>query len=567
MKVNSAEHKRVFVLFIVFSLWVLFICVWLVKLQIFDYSKNVNRIEAQSNRTFTMSAKRGTIYDRNGEVMAISVKAKSAFINNKNNLQSIHLLKKAATRVRFTRTELKRIKARIRKGEKFVWLKRKLSETEYAFLAKLKERKENSEMLDFLEEYKRVYPQKSTACHILGGVGIDEQGLYGIEYSMEKTIKGHGGKARVLRDARRKIFDLTYITEPEPGKDVHLTIDASIQFFVEKELKKTVQQYKARGGTVIVMDAREGEVLAMANYPIYEPARVKYTSRHLMRNRAISSVYHPGSTFKVILASIALEKNVCYPQQEFNCYNGVYKIKGETIYDVHHYSKLTFEGVIINSSNIGAARIGEKLGKARYFEGINMFGFGRPMGLRLPAEERGLLHPVNTWSGVSVAYLAHGYEIAVTAMQMTRAFNTLASGGYLLTPSIVKKIDGVFTEKKERTRILSPGTVHRMRSIMTEVVANGTGKKTRIEGLRIAGKTGTTKKISRDKTRRKYIASFGGFFPAENPKITMFVVIDEPKGLFYGGDVAAPLYKSIAERLAIYLKVFPELDKRNEIRI
>ncbi|MCP4215147.1 MAG: penicillin-binding protein 2, partial [bacterium] len=402
MKINSREHKRVFIIFIGLCVWGLVICGALVRLQVFQYGKNVERVRAQSNRTISLNPKRGTIFDSRGEVMAISVKAKSAFLNNKNILQSADLFKSIRRSISLTYKQIKGIKKRIRRGDKFIWIKRKLSDKEYEALAKIKKTNKSVSALDFLEEFKRVYPQKGTACHILGGVGVDEQGLYGIEYSLDDAICGKPGTARVLRDARRKIFNLKYISRPVAGKDVYLTTDSSIQFFVEKELEKTVTKFNAKGGSVIVMDSHDGSILAMANYPSYQPEMLRKTPAKQLKNQAISFLYHPGSTFKIVLASIALERNVCSPQQVFNCYNGRYKIRDRIITDVHSYDTLTFEGIIIHSSNIGAAGIGEKLGKTKYFSGIRNFGFGRRMGIRLPAEEKGILNPINRWSGVSV---------------------------------------------------------------------------------------------------------------------------------------------------------------------
>jgi len=567
MKINSSERNRVFFLFIVFSLWIVFICFSLVRIQVFNYSKNVSKVRAQSNRIFTMNPKRGTIYDSKGEVLAISVKAKSAFLSNKNSVHSLALFKSIRRRIRLPWRRIKDIEKRIRSGDRFIWIKRKLSEQEYGRLNKIKESNKSKSVLDFIEEFKRVYPQKAAACHILGGVGVDEQGLYGIEYTMDSSIRGKGGKARVLLDARRKVFNLEYLTEPVPGKDIYLTIDSSIQFFVEKELKKAVRKYKAKGGAVIVMDSRDGAILAMAGYPTYMPDRVQFTKYQLIKNRAISFLYHPGSTFKIVLASIALERDICSPRDEFNCYNGIYKIKDQKITDERPYKKLSFKGIIVYSSNIGAAKIAERVGKSRYYEGIKKFRFGRRIGIRLPAEEKGIFKPLNKWTGVSLQFLADGYEIAVTPLQMARAFNVIASGGYVMEPYLLKKVEGQFLKQDSKVKILTSGTAHRMSSIMTEVVNVGTGKKTRIAGIKIAGKTGTTKKIRENKNRKDYVSSFGGFYPAGSPRVTVFVLIDEPKGLCYGGDVAAPLFKSIAEKLLIYLKIFPDSKKRNEIRI
>ncbi|UCH94001.1 MAG: penicillin-binding protein 2 [Candidatus Aminicenantes bacterium] len=568
MKINSGERKRVFVIFIFFCLWVLLIGAWLVKNQVFDYGKNLAKVRAQSNRTFILHSKRGTIYDSSGEVLAISVKAKSAFLSSKDKADSLRLFNRILrSRIHLTANEKQDIKKRIKEGDKFIWIKRKLSDREYEILKKIKSPGKTQSSLDFIEEYKRIYPQAATACHILGGVGIDEQGLWGIEYSLNRTIRGKDCKVKVVQDARQKAFKLQYLTKPVDGKNIYLTIDSSIQFFVEKELEATIKKYKAQSGTVIVMDTRDGAILAMAGYPNFDPSDIKYTSPGVIKNKAISFLYHPGSTFKIILASTALEKNLCSPQHTFKCYNGIYKVKDREVIDDHPYNRLTFEEIIIYSSNIGAAKIGERLGRASYFGGIKSFGFGTRTGVRLPGEERGILNPLKKWTGVSVAFLAHGYEIAVTPIQMIRAFNVIASGGYLLEPYIVKGIDGVVLKRAGKKKILSPGTVLRMVAIMEEVVNRGTGKTTRIEGMTIAGKTGTTKKLEKSKAKIKYVSSFGGFFPSRHPRVTMFVIIDEPRDQYYGADVAAPLFKSIAERLLIYLKIFPELDKTNEIKL
>jgi len=574
MKITSGERKRVLILFIFLSIWTLVISAALVKTQVVDYSKHVSKIRKQTNRILSLHAKRGTIYDCRGEVLAISIKAKSAFINNENKQESLKLLYQINKKIKFRSNSRKNskeyysIKKRIKAGKNFIWIKRQLTDHEYDALKSIKKPANTRTDLSFIDEYKRIYPQQSTASHILGGVGVDEQGLAGIEYGLDTLIKGKGSKVEVLLDARKKSFKREYIKPPEPGKDIYLTIDAGIQFLVERELQEAVRVNRARGGAVVVMNSSTGSLLAMASCPYYHPDKLRDTSFKTQKNKAISFLYNPGSTFKVVLGATALESNACYPQQIFNCYNGVYKIMNETIYDEHPADRLSFEDIIIHSSNIGAARIGARLGKVSYYNGITRFGFGQRTGIRLPGDETGILRPVKEWSGVSVAYLSHGYEIMVTPLQMARAFNVLANNGFLLQPTVVKSIEGVRLNKEKPVRILSNSTCKRMTSIMTKVTEIGTGKKTRIEGIEIAGKTGTTKKMkSKTRGNNYYVSSFGGFFPAEKPLITMFVVIDEPRGSFYGGDVAAPLFKTIAQRLMIYLNIFPELDKTNEIRL
>lgn len=569
MKVNNSERNRAIVVFGGIFLWLLIVIFSLMRIQVFEYRKNVERVQAQTNRVFDISPKRGTIFDRKGEILAISVKSKSAFLSNRDEAQSLALFRAIRRQIELSPAEAGQISRRISGGDKFIWIKRRMNETETLALESLRKNQDEKDVskLDFIEEYRREYPHGATACHILGGVGLDEQGLSGVEYGMEKVIRGKGGKGRVLQDARRKAFQLDYIVDPVPGQDIYLTIDASIQFFIESELKKTVKELSAQSGTVVVLDARDGAVLAMASCPTFRPDNIsRIPNREVLKNKAISDIYHPGSTFKVILASVALEHNRCSPMQEFFCHNGAYKIRSETIYDVHPYGTLTFEGILVHSSNIGAARIGDRVGRELLFQGMKTFGFGKPTGVDLPGEQKGILHDLKKWSGVSLAFLSHGYEIGVTPLQMARAYNVLASGGYLLQPFIIQKVEENFTSPAAKVRILNVATVKRMAAIMEEVVVSGTGKSAGIEGVKTAGKTGTTKIISAARERR-YISSFGGFFPAENPRVTVFVVIEEPKGKYYGGDVAAPLFKSIGDRLVIYLKIFPGLDEKNEIRI
>lgn len=564
MKINNGERNRVFILFLILCVWILFIGATLIKVQVVDYGKNISRIHAQTERIVELNSRRGTIYDCNGEVMAISIKAYSAFLNNKNNLHSHRLITdmiKAGV-LPLDSKEKKLIRKRIDKAEKFIWLKRKLTDLQYQALKNFKPIEPCESNVEFLDEYRRVYPQKSLASHILGAVGIDEQGLYGIEYAYDSILKGKVSKMRIEQDARKKAFDFQYIQEPEDGKDIYLTIDSSIQFFVEKELSATMQKFEARGGAVIAMDSRTGSILAMASYPGFDPDKLNDARKIDIRNKAVSMVYHPGSTFKIIVTSVALEDNLCSPEQMFNCEGGVYNFKNLTIYDEHKYGALSFEDIVVHSSNIGAAKIGERMGKKRLYDGIRLFQFGDKVGINLPDEEAGIVHPMKNWSAVSVDFLAYGYEIGVTPLQMIRAFNVIASGGYLMKPYLVKETpqDTPFVNQKKK--ILSPGTVQRMVSIMTQVVERGTGKNSRVDGVTIAAKTGTTKKISRNKDSLKYISSFGGFFPASDPRITMFVVIDEPKGQFYGGDVAAPLFKAISEKIMVHLGVYPEKEEK-----
>lgn len=567
MALNRMERSRGLVVFYIILVWGLFLTVMLVKVQIVDYSHNILKVRSQSKRIFDSHPKRGTIYDRNGQILAISVEAYSAFFSNRNPEQTMQLFEKVNRVLHLKSSERKEVWHRIRNGDRFIWIKRKLTTEEHRKLAELQEKEKAADVLGFWKEHKRIYPQGETAAHILGGVGIDEQGLEGIEFALDREIKGQGGQMEALLDARKQVFRFEYIKQPVPGKDVYLTIDTAIQFFVERALNQAVETLSAKGGSVVVMDSRNGELLAMASAPGYHPARLASESRNRIKNRAVSLLYDPGSTFKLVTASAALEENVCYPQQVFDCANGEMRYRGEVITDHKPFSNLTFEEVLIYSSNIGAAKIALKLGRDKFYHAISAFGFGQKTGLPLPAEERGLLHPVKRWSDVSTAFLAFGYEILVTPIQMTQAFNVLASGGCLLPPRLVLRVGNGRLFAGDTFRVISDSTCSRMVSILQEVVTKGTGKKADIAGLEVAGKTGTAKKVVNGKYSRSYMSSFGGFFPAPDPRVTIYVVVDEPQDIYYGGDVAAPLFREIAESVMVYMKIFPKQNRGEEIRL
>lgn len=569
MKLNRNERSRTFILFVFILFWVGGVVTALVKHQILEYDKNINRVKAHSSKVSEVHSKRGTIYDRNGEVLAMSVMSHTAYLSNLNKKESLKVLGYMKKTLGLTYKKLIRLRKRVKRGQRIILVERKIDDDRYKKLLTYNKSLKDGSSLFFVEEYKREYPQGHLASHVLGGVNSAEVGAYGVEFGAEKYVKGKDGKVQLLLDARRKVYELQYIKKPVKGRDVWLTIDSAIQFFVEKELMDTVKKYNAKGGSVVVMDSRNGELLAMASYPNYDPARLRYlkSSSEALRNRAVSFVYEPGSTFKIILAASALKNQICYPQQIFDCMNGKFKYKDRTIYDDHVYKALSFEDIFVHSSNVGSAQIGIRLGKKRYYKAIREFGFGSKTGVMLSGEERGLLRPTSTWSSVAIAYIAHGYGLSVTPLQMTRAFNVVASGGVLHNPRLVSRIGEHEENPNKPVKIINQGTQSRLVSIMKEVVNRGTGKKTFIPGMEVAGKTGTAKKVVNRKYRRVYVASFGGFFPASNPRVTIFAVIDEPKGKKYGGDVAAPLFKTIAEKLAIYLRIYPELDSRTDIRI
>ena len=560
------QKKRGVHLLVMLLAWGVVVMVHLVRLQIVDHERYRREIQRQTERIRQAESRRGTIRDQGGEVLAISVAAKSVGISAQNRQAGLELLNRISGVLDLGTGELRAIRRRLMRGDGFVWVKRKIALREAELLASMNnEVKGASLALD--DDYRRIYPQGRSACHVLGGVGIDEQGLCGVEYALDKAVRGRGYQVRTLSDARHRVFDMTYLQEPQKGEDVSLTLDLSIQHVVETALARTVKAYSARGGSVVVMDVRTGAILALANVPDYHPADLSGTPAWKLKNRAVSFLYDPGSTFKVLVGAAALEHNVCTPQQVFDCHNGVMMVADRRIVDVHPFHELSFENVLIQSSNVGAASIGMRLGRERFYGMVRQMGFGRRVGLALTGEEAGLVNPPERWSEVSLAFMSYGYELLVTPMQMARAYNVIASGGYLMHPYLVSGVGGERTVCPQPRRVLSKSVCDRMAAIMTEVVRQGTGQQCRIPGMDVAGKTGTAKKVVGGRYQKVYVSSFGGFFPAQNPRITMFVVIDEPSGKYYGGDVAAPLFREITEKLLIYLRLFPDLDLHNEVRL
>lgn len=566
MKINRGERRRVIIVFFSFMAWVILILGVLVKLQVFNYGKYTQKIRNQTNRIFSLHPKRGTIYDKHGDILAISILSKSAFISNKEKVESEKLYGKLVKQISLSYNERLDIRKRISAGKHFIWIKRKLSDREFKKVENINVNGFRSKV-GFIDEYKRIYPQKKVASHILGGVGIDEQGLSGLEFSLDSIIMGKGGKVDAQIDARSQIFSLEYLESEIPGKNLHLTIDLPVQYFVEKKLEEVVKKHSAKGGSVIVMNSKDGSLIAMASYPGYNPSGIRYTKQSVLKNNALSFLYYPGSTFKIILASTALENKVCDINYKFNCYNGEYSMNDLKIQDVHPYGVLSFRDIIVYSSNIGAAQIGMRLGNKRYYNFVKKFGLGDELSIRLPAAEKGIVNPLRRWNRYSSAYVAHGYEIYVTPLQMIRALNVIASGGYLVEPKILKSIDGVLFSNSRPKQIITENTADKVTDIMVDVVDVGTGKKAGLDDLKVAGKTGTAKKYKMGKFRKLYVASFGGFFPIDDPEITIFVVIDEPKGLFYGGDVAAPLFKEISKRVIMNLNIGSGDQKLSGVRI
>jgi cell division protein FtsI (penicillin-binding protein 3) len=437
-------------------------------------------------------------------------------------------------------------------------LARKLNPDKSAAIKKL-----NIKGLGFLKETKRIYPNSYLASHVIGFSGMDNVGLEGVERDYNRYLKGIGGWAIFLRDARQKKLDIwEKMVLPVDGNDLVLTIDEVIQYIAERELDKAFKDFHAKGATIIVMDPHTGRILALANRPTYDLNEHSETSKDSMRNRAICDLLEPGSVFKIVTASAALEEKKASEEDVFFCENGSYKAGGRILHDHRPHGLLTFRQVIEESSNIGTVKIAQLLGADKLYHYIKAFGFGSKLGIDISGEISGMLSPPRTWSKTSITSIPIGQGVAVTALQLASAISVIANGGQLMKPYIVDSIrdsQGHLIKENKPALIhkaISVDTAMRIKKILTGVVEEGTGKLAKVSGFSAAGKTGTAQKLEPNGTysHTKYVASFIGFSPAEDPILTIVVVIDEPHPYYFGGVVAAPVFQKVASDAIRYIK-------------
>jgi len=556
-KPKESFPARIFVLCSFFLVWSVLLISRFVHLQIFQYVDLSAKAERQQSRSFEISPQRGTIYDRRGRELAVSVNVDSVYA-----IASEIADKRRAADMIAQALGLKQqtILAKLKATRGFLWLKRKI---DYAEAAKVKAL--GLRGVYFEKESKRFYPNRELAAHVLGYVGMDDEGLSGLEFAYQRKIGGLPGRMLLRSDARQRSFSRRE-KPPEPGEDLVLTIDQTVQYIAEQELAAQVKQSNALGGTVIVMEPQSGEILAMASYPAFNPNYyAKYSPEH-WRNRAILSIYEPGSTFKIFTAATALEEHLAKPDDLIDCKNGSIVVGKHRIRDHKPYGVLPVREVVAYSSNVGAVQLGFRIGKERFEKYIRSFGFGAPTAVELPGEAKGLLRPSSQWPTVTLANIAMGQGIGVTPMQLVTAVSAIANGGYRVKPRIVQRTRSSTVEKVSfepeaaRRRILSTRTASELTEMLTGVVKRGTGKSSQLEGFSAAGKTGTAQKIDPNGrySHSRFIASFVGFAPAERPALAMVVTIDEPRGHYYGGEVAAPVFRNIAEQTLRYLAISPD---------
>lgn len=559
--VRNRTHVRLYLLAGVFVLWCCAICFRLVYLQIFRYGSFEQRAQHQQQRTEEVSARRGIIYDRQGRELAMSINVDSVFAvptEMPNAGSTISLV------ARITKQDPRELLAKCEASKTFCWVARKPEPEISARIRSL-----NLRGIYFQKESKRYYPKNDLAAQVLGYVGMDDKGLSGIEREYEDQLHGRPGQMLISVDARKKWFG-SVEKQPDPGQNIVLTVDEKIQYIAERELATAIQQTHAISGTVVVENPRTGEILALANQPTFDPNLSREITPDKLKNHAVSDVYEPGSTFKLVTIAGALEEKVTRPDEMFDCQMGSIVFNGMRIRDSRPHGLLTVSDVLAESSDVGSIKIGMRLGDDRFYKYIRGFGFGQQTGIELPGETRGLTKPVSRWSKVSIAAISMGQEIGITPLQLVGLISTMANDGVYVAPRIVAATTQpqsapqtiAFHPVNER-RVISSLTAAEMRQMMQGVVLHGTGTKAKLIGYSSAGKTGTAQKVdpaTHAYSRTKYVASFAGFAPINNPSVTIAVVLDSAVGLHQGGQVSAPVFTRIAQQVLEYLHTPHDLE-------
>jgi stage V sporulation protein D (sporulation-specific penicillin-binding protein) len=529
------------------------------------------RVDHQVGESKILQSPRGTIYDRQGRELAVSIMTKSLYVDPHEVKDADQLAQDLSPLIGMP---VEDIKERIAVGGGFVWLKRKL---EPDVVTKVKQLIYDKKLncLNFEDESKRYYPNDVLAAQVLGFVGTDDTGLDGIELIQNDVIKGKTTKRYVMTDKNSKpIFNSVLSNNSfEKCKNVYLTLDSTIQFIVEQNLDKAMIETKPRAITAIVMNPKTGEILAMANRPTFNPNEFGKYSPTEWKNRAVSFVYEPGSTFKAIVAAAALQEGTVTPNQIFHVPSYV-MVSGRRIqnWSDEDYGNVTFTKIIKESINTGFVQVGMQLGANKLNEYVHLFGFGKITDVGLPGEEVGILFNPNDMRDSDLATMSIGQSIAVTPIQLVTAMSAIANKGVLLKPTILKEIrnadNTIFSEEKttEIRRAIPEETALELSGMLEQVVASGGASKAAVKGYRIAGKTGTAEKLRDDGSgylAGHYIASFCGFAPVEDPQITILVIIDDPNGTYYGGQIAAPIAGQIFEQVLRYLNVKPSTNNLN----
>ena len=533
-----------------------------IHLQVFQRQWLSQAASDQYEKSLIISGKRGSIYDRNQREMAVSMLVTS-IAAYPARIKDINAT--AAKLAGALKLDNRKIRQKLALDKSFVWIKRKTTARETTLVKKL-----NLPGIDFVPEFNRFYPNTTLAAQALGFTGLDGKGLEGIEYFYNQQLKGSASKVKIFKDALgNKIRSEQGRLASQSGHNLVLTVDRYIQFISETALAEAVNQFSAASAMAIVMQPRTGAILAIAHYPTINPNAYLEFSRPLWRNRAITDPFEPGSTMKIFSAAAALESANVKHDDIFFCENGEYKIGQNVVHDISRHGWLSLQQIIKFSSNIGAVKISEKVGAKKLYQTFRNFGFGTKTGIDCPGETTGSLSHFSSWSKMDIGAISFGHGISVSALQLITAVSAIANDGVLMKPFIVSEISDQHHQTVKRyapravKRVISSQTAGVVRNIMKTVTAEGgTGVNAALDRYSVCGKTGTARKLDKKGTYsdNMHLASFVGFTPAENTAIAILVVIDEPKGKYYGGVVAAPVFKKIAEQTLNYLNVPPEID-------
>lgn len=561
MKDEREKWARVRIIMVgtVFGLMFLTVVGRAFYLQILQHEKLVKKADKQHQHRVDLTPARGSILDRNGTTLAESIHMDSCYAEPRNIDDVDGTAAVLAPILGVPKGELV---AKLSVNKSFIWLERWVS-------PEVATRVRNMRLpgIGFAPESKRFYPNMEIAAHVIGFTGHDPNGLEGIELKYDSTIMGNTGYMITERDAlgRNIAVTNTVIKDSSPGKSVVLTLDKTIQFITEKELAKAVAENNAKSGMAVVMESDTGKILAMANYPTFNPNSVSRYSNSQLRNQSVADSFEPGSTFKVFTIAAALDSGKIKSSDIYNCENGNYRVADRIIHDDHPQARLTVSEIMKYSSNIGSAKIGFKMGEETLSTYLRNFGFGSRTGIDLPGESPGNLK--KHWYGVDLAAISFGQGVSLSTVQLVTALSAIANGGNLMRPYLVEQIlddSGAVTQKFEPQivrRVISAETARKITKMMESVTgAGGTGMNAALDGYRVAGKTGTAQKVdpvTRTYSPTKRIGSFVGFVPADKPKLAIAVIIDEPQGVKYGGVVAAPAFRTIAQNSLAYLKIQP----------
>jgi cell division protein FtsI (penicillin-binding protein 3) len=553
---SNGARFRLYALSGLLCLWLLTICLRLVYLQIFCYGDFERRAQRQQQRSFDLSPKRGVIYDRAGRELAMSIQVDSAFVVPS---EAPDLPNTISLITRITKDDPRVVLADCRAHKTFCWVARKADAEVIERIRAL-----NLQGIHYQKEPKRFYPKRELAAQILGYVGTDDQGLSGLERQFNQQLQGKAGKLMISVDARKRWF-ASVEKEPEAGNSVVLTVDQNIQYIAERELERGMQETHAIAGTVIVENPRTGEILALTNRPTFNPNIRKEIRNEALKDRAVSDVYEPGSTFKMVTISAGLEEKITRPDEMFDCQMGSIVINGMRIRDSKPHGVLSVADILAESSDVGAIKVALRLGDERFYKYIRAFGFGQQTGIELPGETRGLTKPVERWSKVSIGAISMGQEIGISPLQLISLISTIANDGVHVPPRIVAGTimpqstpQTIAFQPAEGTRVVSSLTAAEMRQMLQGVVLHGTGRKAILEGYSSAGKTGTAQKVDPATglySKTKYVASFAGFAPINDPQIAVVVILDSAVGLHQGGQVSAPVFQRIMQQVLEYMHV------------